>query len=1003
MKKNFVRVMLFGALTLAVSTTVTSCKDYDDDIKGLQEQVDNIKSTNPVSTEDMKAAVEEATKALEKKVSDLKAVVDGKVTTTDLEAKIKELEKALVAGDKTVADDLIAAKNELQLAINGKASQSTVDAMNEDITALKEMKTTLQALIDAENKFKADHNDLSGFENTSFDKFINQSIINALKDEGDSKGEIAAYVIKTVQDGVASNGKALNDHIEGLGITGVTSLTDFVDKIYNEIFKEDGVIKSKLDDLDELLQAINAYVGSGEGQLADYQTIIDEIMATRDAVTALALPEGKNLTQAVQDIIATELGDAKATLGKLQTELKAEITALKGMIQSIVYVPESADRIIEFTSLKVGTTDNYNDGIGSNHDWKEVGNTLEKKVRFRVSPASAVAELTKADSKYTITTDAQVLTRAAGVFTVGAVKAVANEPNLIEVTLKANAIEESKGYAVALTVIGKDDKTEYSDISSDYFAMIQQTLHINKIDYKWAGGTEPNSLIKENADDKIDYAAGSAYVFTVTPDADGTSTNEVEKTVDELGIDLSKFKVTYAKSGANEAKFTLTEGVLKANTDAAVGDVCQVTPTITVTRDGGTTDLKGTAYAQVTLTSKGAPVALTFDKLKWNSAAKVYTLTADGTGADNLAGLTAILTALGITGAPASNLSGATSVSEPADNPTTPCMILDGGNAVKIKVPAKYVTTSETGIDKVSVTLTKDNKTVTVSADIKVSATAASELVWDWNSLNSTPGQEMMIMSREGGDNVSSVKLTRNLTQAYEASVFTDLNKRKTAGEIVIAPAISPVGIGSVDGSSYVYTITAGTVDYSYKKEGKANPISVTFGVTSNGKSIAPADNKNVVNMLMPVDELNGTLTLPKIRLKETSTKDDEIELSKAFNPAAESEKNGYNFTWKDSRGKEMWPTNASGQFNVSDAKAALKLYGLSISFEPKSADDFKKYFDVDELKDNGKVKLNTATAAQEIIGSDISAVVVLKATSKWGDVAGDGTEFTVTFKKGAK
>ena len=177
----------------------------------------------------------------------------------------------------------------------------------------------------------------------------------------------------------------------------------------------------------------------------------------------------------------------------------------------------------------------------------------------------------------------------------------------------------------------------------------------------------------------------------------------------------------------------------------------------------------------------------------------------------------------------------------------------------------------------------------------------------------------------------------------------------------------------------------------------------MTFGVTSNGKSIAPADNKNVVNILMPVDELNGTLTLPKIRLKETSTKADEIELSKAFNPQTESEKDGYNFTWKDSRGKEMWPTNASGQFDVSTAKDALALYGLSISFEPKSADDFKKYFDADELKNNGKVKLNTTTAAQEIIGSDISAVVVLKATSKWGDVAGNGTEFTVTFKKGAQ
>ena len=150
MKKNFVRVMLFGALTLAVTTTVTSCKDYDDDIKGLQEQVDNIKSTNPVSTEDMKAAVDAATKALEKKVKDLQDLVDGKVTATDLEAKIKELEGKLAAGDKTVADALAAAKTELTELINGKASQATVDAINRDIEALKGMKTTLQALIDAE-------------------------------------------------------------------------------------------------------------------------------------------------------------------------------------------------------------------------------------------------------------------------------------------------------------------------------------------------------------------------------------------------------------------------------------------------------------------------------------------------------------------------------------------------------------------------------------------------------------------------------------------------------------------------------------------------------------------------------------------------------------------------------------------------------------------------------------------------------------------------------------
>ena len=57
--------MLFGALTLAVSTTVTSCKDYDDDIKNLQEQIDKVTSTNPVSTEDMKAAISSAIQTLQ--------------------------------------------------------------------------------------------------------------------------------------------------------------------------------------------------------------------------------------------------------------------------------------------------------------------------------------------------------------------------------------------------------------------------------------------------------------------------------------------------------------------------------------------------------------------------------------------------------------------------------------------------------------------------------------------------------------------------------------------------------------------------------------------------------------------------------------------------------------------------------------------------------------------------------------------------------------------------
>lgn len=40
MRKKYLSALMFGALLLASAGTFTSCKDYDDDIKGLQTQID---------------------------------------------------------------------------------------------------------------------------------------------------------------------------------------------------------------------------------------------------------------------------------------------------------------------------------------------------------------------------------------------------------------------------------------------------------------------------------------------------------------------------------------------------------------------------------------------------------------------------------------------------------------------------------------------------------------------------------------------------------------------------------------------------------------------------------------------------------------------------------------------------------------------------------------------------------------------------------------------------
>ena len=40
MKRKYFSALLMGALTVASVSTFTSCKDYDDDISNLQQQID---------------------------------------------------------------------------------------------------------------------------------------------------------------------------------------------------------------------------------------------------------------------------------------------------------------------------------------------------------------------------------------------------------------------------------------------------------------------------------------------------------------------------------------------------------------------------------------------------------------------------------------------------------------------------------------------------------------------------------------------------------------------------------------------------------------------------------------------------------------------------------------------------------------------------------------------------------------------------------------------------
>lgn len=988
MKKNFVRVMLFGALTLAVTTTVTSCKDNDDDIKNLQEQIDKITSTSPVSTEDMKAAVDAAKTELQTKVTNLESQLKDKETAIKtLEENIVKLKEDLAKGEGVdvvaLAKKLAESENELVTLI--KANDQTIKDLNASVKELNDMSGILDKLVAAEKNYKNNNGDLSGFYDTSFDKFINQSIINALEDESDSKGAIAEYVITAVQGAVASNGKELNDRIAKFGMTGVANLTDFVDKIYNEIFKDGGAIKTKLDSLDELLLAIDAYVGTEEGQSKDYAALINEIVAAKNALTALKLPEGQTLKGAVQSIIAEELGDAEATLAKLQSELKAEITALKGMIQSIVYVPEYADGLVQLSTFYAKFSSD-----GNANDWEPMISGGDVKVRFRVSPSSAAKELIdnfgKETAKYNVAVDYQtVKTRATGeLFNITKIEAVEDEANLIEVTLDASKAAAS--YAIALTLTDKveGEAKTLNDISSNYFVAVKNVLYIDKVE--WTPKEKPTTLVKGNT---IDYKTGGDYTLTVhsSVGANGAVEGEADTRtkLSQYGISADKFPMELTLGGTNAANFELSEaGVLSAKAAAEVSNKAKVSYTITVSGLGAssekTVEYTGD-YGDVKLITEGEAqevvLAAAQLPLLWNGAEKSYTLDVTAESA-TVAAVAKIKEALGV-----DNFNNCTFAAVPE---TQTIKLGNSSGALVLKVPASTVCeatdittriTSQDGNKSIDVTV----KGVTVSyPDANDAAFKLINNAQTWDGSKAVLGRTF---TGEGtqASNYTAVKATRNLKELYSnyavvESSFTGLGSGAT---LTFAPILA-------EGES---TITGVTVsesgDVTVTKSYEGDPIKVTL----TGKCGEHEVFSKEIAVTIPADKLNGTFAY------SAEKPEDQGKLTYDVT-SIEKRKEGLDLktalVWKDATAAEnkIWPEAAEDIYNSNDP---MTIYGFSVEYTMEEGANNGSF---ESTITDGVLKLTTTAAEWSVSSKPMEVKVTVTPKSPWGAMEAKTVTVTV-------
>lgn len=373
MNKKFISVFMIGAATLASLGTVTSCKDYDDDIKDLQERLDgtgvDLKSevsrlegllssckaacekadtelneaiknaTNDAkgyadiqAAEAKKAAVEASQALIEQAIADLEAgAVKAAQAKADAAYSLAEqVQKTAADNEKNIAKlvtDLATAKENLEKADKAleeklseaekkiKTAQDGVDANAANIVTLEK---SLNSLKESNEKALAALND----KDDELKKLIddNQAAIEKLLED-----EVAAQkkVNEAYDEAIKANAKAVKDLEDGK----VQDNADAIDALKGRVTTlESDVANLKNDKVD--LSVYNKAIADINKLITDLEN--GKVKDNADAIAALKADDGpiKKNADAIDKIVKEDLVSINSYLDILAGNLNNLITGL---------------------------------------------------------------------------------------------------------------------------------------------------------------------------------------------------------------------------------------------------------------------------------------------------------------------------------------------------------------------------------------------------------------------------------------------------------------------------------------------------------------------------------------------------------------------------------------------------------------------------------------------------------------------------------------------------
>ena len=372
MNKKYLSALLFGAVMIASTGTFTSCKDYDDDIQNLQEQINAQKST----LEDKVAAVETTIKTLQ----DAQASLEQAIADAE-SAALKAAREAQAAAIEQAKADLEDAKSELM---------ALIEANSEETEAVQNQLAEIAGKIQTLQQFKSNTEETLA-DLAAADVAINNTITDLAVDVAENAKKIGANEAaieaqKTALEkykesndaAVQENADAIDQLIEDLKALEAGQLTEA--KV-QEIAEQ--VTKAVSADLDMISAAIAKMVTHVE--LVEYNEgnpsapVVDGSFYTMDLRTAKALQTytfGKDEIEAGKYEIQNQVTFTEGQRTFLTDSVLIRVsptnaTLTSGQVSFVNSELGTLDDLIEVTEVKP-YEGMITRGISSNGLWKVI-------------------------------------------------------------------------------------------------------------------------------------------------------------------------------------------------------------------------------------------------------------------------------------------------------------------------------------------------------------------------------------------------------------------------------------------------------------------------------------------------------------------------------------------------------------------------------------------------------------------------------------------------------